>query len=204
MKTARILVLADIPSPALWDYYNETRLEGIDLIISCGDLPAEYLSFLATVFRGDVLYIPGNHDQDYQRKPPLGCIDIDEKIYRWKGLRILGLGGSIRYKPGPYQYTQDEMHYRVMKLFFKLWRSKGIDILVTHAPAAGINDGPDRPHEGFTAFVELINKYRPAYFIHGHVHMNYGNYPRITQREETTIVNAYEKFVVEVPLSQES
>lgn len=84
MKTAKILVLSDEPVKALWDFYSPERLEGIDLIISCGDLPPDYLSFLATMFNGDVLYVQGNHDGKYLRKPPEGCINIDQKIYKWR------------------------------------------------------------------------------------------------------------------------
>lgn len=41
-----ILVLADHKSKFLYDYYEPERVKDIDLIISCGDLPPEYLSFL--------------------------------------------------------------------------------------------------------------------------------------------------------------
>lgn len=202
MKTAKILVLADEPVKAFWDYYNEERFKGIDLIISCGDLPASYLSFIATMFSGDVLYVPGNHDSGYVRKPPEGCINIDDRIYEWRGLKILGFGGSYRYKPGPYQYTEPEMYRRYLKKKFSLWLKGGIDLFVTHSPARHLNDGDDQPHRGFETFVEILDKYKPKYFIHGHVHMNYGNYPRFTQYNETVVINAFERFVIEVPLPE--
>lgn len=41
----KILLLADVESKYLWDYFEKEKLDGIDLIISCGDLKAEYLSF---------------------------------------------------------------------------------------------------------------------------------------------------------------
>ena len=44
----RILVIADIESKALWDYFDKSMLENVDLIVSCGDLNPKYLSFLAT------------------------------------------------------------------------------------------------------------------------------------------------------------
>ena len=43
-----ILVLADEESKYLWDYFEKSKLDNIDLIISCGDLKPQYLSFLAT------------------------------------------------------------------------------------------------------------------------------------------------------------
>lgn len=50
--------------------------------------------------------------------------------------------------------------------------------------------------------MEILNKYHPKYFIHGHVHMNYGNYPRFSKYEDTIVINAFERFVIEVPLPE--
>ena len=170
----RILAIADEESAYLWDHFEKSKLENIDLIISCGDLEPTYLSFLATFTSAPVVYVHGNHDTKYDKIPPEGCTCIDDKIFVYKGIRILGLGGSMRYKPGAYQYTERDMRKRIGKLWFKLLRHRGFDILVTHAPAYQLNDGRDLPHQGFKAFVALIEKYRPKFFLHGHVHMSYG------------------------------
>ena len=50
MEFPGILFIADEPDKGLWDFFDASKLEGIDLIISCGDLPPQYLSFLATYF----------------------------------------------------------------------------------------------------------------------------------------------------------
>ena len=120
----KILAVADEESKALWDYFDKSKLEGIDLIISCGDLDPRYLSFLATFTTVPVLYVHGNHDGKYDQVPPEGCICIEDKIYVHKGVRILGLGGSMRYKPGPHQYTERQMKQRVAKLWLKLLRNE--------------------------------------------------------------------------------
>ena len=73
----KILILADEESKSLWDYFERDKLDGIDLIISCGDLEAAYLSFLATFTKAPVLYVCGNHDSSYLKNPPDGCICID-------------------------------------------------------------------------------------------------------------------------------
>ena len=106
----KILVLADQESEYLWDYFERSKFEGIDLIISCGDLDAGYLSFLATLLPIPVLYVHGNHDTKYQTRPPEGCISIDGEYYIYKGIRIVGLGGSMRYRRDvENQYTEREM-----------------------------------------------------------------------------------------------
>ena len=192
----KILVIADEESKYLWDYYERSKLEDVDLIISAGDLDADYLSFLVTMYSVPVLYIHGNHDDKYEVKPPEGCICIDDDVYIYEGIRIVGLGGSMRYSSGKHQFTDMQMHWRMNKLRWKVLRKGGIDILVTHAPAFEINDGRDLPHQGFKEFVRIMDRYRPKFFIHGHVHMNYGrNHRRYDKYNETHIINAYERCI---------
>lgn len=194
----RILAIADEESAYLWDYFEKNKLKDVDLIISCGDLASEYLSFLTTMTSIPVLYVHGNHDEKYDKKPPEGCICIDDRIYVHQGVRILGLGGSMRYREGKYQYTERQMARRVGKLVFRLFWKRGFDILVTHAPAYQLNDGRDLPHQGFKVFRMLLDKYRPRFFLHGHVHMSYGrSHKRYDKYEDTHVINAFERCVFE-------
>ena len=196
----KILVLADEEYPAFWENYREDRLKEYDLIISCGDLNPKYLSFIVTMARAPLLYVHGNHDVSYERIPPEGCDCIEDDIVVYKGLRILGLGGCVQYRPGQHQYTQKQMRKRIRKLWFKLWRHKGVDIVVTHAPPEGIGDGEDVAHRGFQAFLELIDKYHPQYLLHGHVHLRYGeDRTRIREYNGTQVINASEYYVLELP-----
>lgn len=197
----KILFLADEESKYLWDYYDKSKLEDIDLIISCGDLKPQYLSFLATMCHAPVLYVHGNHDTRYKDNPPGGCICIEDSIYVYKGVRILGLGGSMEYKYGgaEHQYSEKNMSKRIKKLRWKLKRNKGFDILVTHSPAYRINDSEDLPHTGFKCFKTLMEEYKPAYFVHGHVHINYGrDFVRESKYCETTVINAYERYIIDI------
>ncbi len=195
----KILFVADEESRMIWDFFRKEDYEDVDLIISCGDLKPEYLSFLATMVPVPVLYIRGNHDDKYDKFPPEGCTCIEDRIYTFNGVRILGLGGSYRYKPGKNQYTERQMRMRVHRLFLKLKKNKGFDILVTHSPARGFHDGDDPPHRGFDVFNRLIENYHPRYFVHGHVHMNYGRqFPREDQMGQTRVVNAFERYTIEI------
>lgn len=196
-----ILVLADHESKLLYDYYDPERLKTIDLIISCGDLEPDYLSFFATVCHVPLLYVRGNHDAKYEHRPPEGCICIEDDIYVYQGVRIMGLGGSMEYIPGASnQYTERRMRGRIRKMRWKLWRRGGIDILVTHAPAYHVNDMEDLPHRGFVAFRRLMERYQPKLFLHGHVHANYGDsFKRRDRFGKTTVINAYGFYVAEYP-----
>ena len=44
-----IMIFADQESKLLYEHYDPERMKDIDLIISCGDLPPEYLTFFATL-----------------------------------------------------------------------------------------------------------------------------------------------------------
>ena len=195
-KNLRILVLADEECGWFWDHFEKSKLEGIDLIISCGDLNPNYLSFLATFTTAPVYYVHGNHDGKYEKTPPEGCECIDDRLVVFNGVRILGLGGSMRYSDGPHQYTERQMNARIRKLRFSLFRHHGFDILVTHAPAYQLNDGRDLPHQGFRGFVDLMDEYRPKFFLHGHVHLSYSHtQKRVDRYQDTFVINAYERYV---------
>ena len=196
----KILTVSDEECPFLWDYYVPGRLSEYDLILACGDLKASYLSFLVTMARCPVLYVHGNHDGSYRQNPPEGCDCIDDAIVLFNGLRILGLGGCRKYHPGPHQYTERQMRSRIARLKWKIRMLGGIDIVVTHSPAEGLGDDDDPAHWGFAALRDFLDRYRPAYLIHGHVHMTYGhNIPRVRDYNGTTLINAYERFVLELP-----
>lgn len=196
----KILCLADEESKLFWDYFRKEDFEDVDLIISCGDLSSSYLTFIETMTSIPLLYVRGNHDDSYKEKPPEGCICIEDKIVNINGIRIMGLGGSQRYRMGGInQYTEKEMLHRVKKMKKKIWRHRGIDILVTHSPAKGFHDGEDLCHTGFEVFKDIIKKYEPKFFLHGHVHMNYGiNFPREDVMGKTRVINAFEKYYIEI------
>ena len=195
----KILTLSDEECPALYDYYIPGRLDGYDLIISCGDLNARYLSFIVTMAKVPVLYVHGNHDTGYSRVPPEGCDCIDDQLIVYKGVRILGLGGCRKYHEGQHQYSEKEMRKRIRKLRWKLWRHKGVDIVVTHAPPAGVGDGEDPAHKGFEALLELIDKYHPKYLLHGHVHLNYGmDQTRVREYNNTKVINTCQRYDLEI------
>ena len=196
----KILLVSDEEDRFLWDYYTPGRLKGIDLILSAGDLKAEYLSFLVTLANRPLLYVHGNHDGGYAQRPPEGCQCIDGKLVTVGGLRILGLGGSALYNGGPHQYTERQMRWRIHRLRLKLALTGGVDIVLTHAPVRGFGDEDNMTHRGFEAFLPLLDQYQPRYLVHGHIHQRYGaNRPRCHQYGETTIVNATGRYILEFP-----
>ena len=196
----KILAIADEELMEFWDYYIPGRLKEYDLILSAGDLKAAYLSFIVTMARAPLLYIHGNHDTGYAVTEPEGCDSIDGKMVEYRGLRILGLGGCLWYRPGDHQYSEKQMRRRIRKLRWEIAKYGGVDIILTHAPPKGVGDGEDRAHQGFECFLTLIDTYRPRYLLHGHVHMSYGmSFQREREYQDTKVINVCEKYILDIP-----
>ena len=79
----KLLAISDVAAPGLWDYFSKDKLEGVDAILSCGDLPSGYLSFLVTMGNIPVFYVHGNHDAAYEHDPPEGCVCAGSKYGSW-------------------------------------------------------------------------------------------------------------------------
>lgn len=196
----KIPAVADDESRYYYTHYQPGRLKEFDLIIACGDLSKTCLEFLVTMARCPLLYVHGNHDDAFDQDPPEGCVCIDDRVYTFNGVRFLGLGGSHRYKKKTkYMHTEKQMRRRIRRLWLPIWWYRGFDILVTHAPARHINDFDSISHRGFECFRALLERYHPAYFIHGHIHKNYGvNIPQRSEFGGTTVINAYEHCRLEI------
>ena len=195
----RILAVSDETAKQYYDYYTPGKLAQFDLILSCGDLKREYLEFLVTMAHCPLLYVRGNHDDGFATQPPEGCECIDGRFVEVGGLRIVGLGGAYRYREGENLYSERQMRRRIRKLGKKLKRAGGFDILLAHAPARAVNDFDDLAHRGFACFTELLDRWHPRFFVHGHIHLRYAPHiPRVTQRGDTTVINACGHYIIEL------
>jgi Icc-related predicted phosphoesterase len=185
-------------------------------MVSCGDLPFDYLEYLVNRVDVPLLYVPGNHDpsvaapdtpwlalqEDVPVPGPQGCDNVDGRVMEVQGLRIAGLGGSLRYKEGPNQYSQAQMRWRALSLEvrLRLKRVRGgrrLDVFITHAPPFGVGEAADAAHVGFAAFHRIIRDFRPAVLIHGHVHP-YGRAQPERRVEGTRVINAVPSRVIEL------
>jgi calcineurin-like phosphoesterase family protein len=205
----RVLAVADEVIETLWT--ERVRRHEVDLLLAAGDLPFDYLEFLADALDRPCVFVPGNHDADLRgyrmahglwlrdgmpaRWPgPAGWSNVDGLVIDVAGLRIAGLGGSIRYKAGPNQWTERQQSRRVRRLgLVATWRrmrdGHGVDVLLTHAPPAGVGDADDLPHRGFHCLHAAVTRMRPKVLVHGHVHP-YGQAPADRRLGQTVVVNA--------------
>lgn len=206
----RALVVADEVDEALW--CDVSRRGTVDLLLSAGDLPFDYLRFLVDALEVPAVMVPGNHDPDiggYTRRAglilragfparwpgPGGWSDADGRVVEAAGLRIAGLGGSIRYSPGPNQWTQAQQARRSRRLV----RQAGgpVDVLLTHSPPRGVGDREDGSHQGFDCLHETVERLRPRWLLHGHIHP-YGERMEQHRLGATTVRNVVGSHLIEL------
>lgn len=180
----KVLTVSDEVVPTIYHDSVRQRFPDVELVLGCGDLPPSYLEYIVSTLNVPCFYVPGNHDgaPEYTEygavlHQPQGCVNLDNRVVRHAGLTIGGLGGSLWYNGGKHQYTQHVMTARVSALLPRIiwarhWNGYGLDVLITHSPPAGINDGKGA-HAGFKALRWLLQHFPPRYHIHGHVHKNY-------------------------------
>ena len=223
----KILCVADETDPLVYSPSSKRLFGDCDIVISAGDLPLRYYDFIMTIMGKQLFYVYGNHNLEQfkesmlkvspasqvignrdqmQIMPHFGGDLIDGKcIYdKKRDLIIMGLGGSMLYNYGMSQYSEKQMKWRINKLVPRLLYNKQrygryVDILVTHSLVFGMGDGVDLCHRGFECFKAFMEKYRPKYLLHGHVHLFDENENRFHQYEDTTIINVYKSFIIDDP-----
>lgn len=121
-------------------------------------------------------------------------------------LLIAGASGSSKYNKGMAQYTDFQMKWHLIKLIPKLLINKikygrYVDIFLTHATPRHFHDHEDPCHIGFPCYNWFLEKFKPTYMVHGHIHLYDLREERIGKYDQTTVVNAYAHCVIELPLS---
>ena len=207
----RILAVSDVIQPQLYNSGAKDWLPKIDMLISCGDLPANYLDFLVTQLGVPAFHVLGNHcdgphdavDSSLNDKRYACLENLNARTINYKGVLMAGLEGSRWYNGGPHQYSEEAMTLQMWRLIpwlvlNKIRYGRYLDVMVTHAAPLGIGDGEDLPHKGFRCFVDFIDRFQPTYFLHGHIH-RYNNLESAkTVRGNTTIMNVYGHAIVQL------
>jgi Icc-related predicted phosphoesterase len=194
----RILAVSDIEKPVLYEVINQQKIGKVDLIVSCGDLSSDYLSYISTIYGAPLFMVRGNHDRMVTADVPVGE-NLHRRLVTYKSIRMMGFEGVPCYTMDAVQYSEYEMDWMVRWMALKAKLSGRIDLVVTHAPPAGIHEGGDYSHRGFPAFTKVIRSLKPRFFLHGHTHLNYDrNLPRMSTINQTTVINVYGYYVFEI------
>lgn len=192
-----MLAVSDEVEAQLIDERTVQAQGRVDVVIGCGDLPADYLDALATAYGAPLVFVRGNHDPPAGQGDYLAAAEIDGRVVKENGLLIAGLEGSIRYSDGPHQYTERQMLAKVRRLRLRM-RLRHPDILITHGPPAGVNEGSDPPHKGLKAIRRAVEWMRPRLLLHGHVHAYGREIVREAQLGETRVINVVGHRLIEL------
>jgi Icc-related predicted phosphoesterase len=165
-------------------------------------LPYYYQEFVVSMLDAPLYFVRGNHDKLAEhsvegiRTAPLGGTDLHGRVARYRNLLLAGVEGCLRYREGPFMYSQTEMWVHVMKLIPGLLVNKSrygryLDVFVTHAPPQGIHDRDDLPHRGIHAFRWLIDRFQPTCYLHGHTHIYRPDAVIVSNLRNTRVINTY-------------
>ena len=184
----------------------------------------DYYGYIVSSLNRKLFFVFGNHNfkhynrftsanSSYSFDPgsvnhhSFGSIFVSGKVIREKksGLLIAGMGGSINYNNGENQYTDSQMYFKLFKLiprllWNKVFHGRYLDIFLTHSPPKGYNDKEDPCHRGFKSFLWFLEKFKPKYLLHGHIHLYDRNEPREIQYKETRIINVYDYYQLELEI----
>ncbi len=223
----KILCVSDHIDPLVYSTAIKQRFGDVDLVLSAGDLPMEYLGFIASSLNTPVGFVFGNHNLKRlplfrrsarsryeevnartQTQNYFGSTYVEDKVLRIKGLLIAGLGGSIRYNDGEHQFTEFQMRMRIIRMIPRLFwnrvfRGRYLDILLTHAAPRGIHDKEDPCHLGFTSLLWFMRTFRPRYLLHGHIHLYDLNAKRESRFHDTQVINVYDHYVLAIEENDE-
>ena len=205
----KILAVSDEVVERLYSLCTSGHFSDIELILGCGDLPYPYLENLLTFLNIPLMYVPGNHDPNYNSNNALAHVEggsnLDLKLMRYKKFLIGGFGGSVRYRPdGTNQYDQSEAYFRAFGMLPRLMLNRmnygrALDILITHSPPFGIHDEDSQAHRGLKAINWLLRVAKPRYHFHGHTHFQRRNLSASeTDHGDTRIVNIFPYKIIDV------
>ena len=174
----KILGIADVHCSYQYSSYiiYEIIKHRVDLVLIAGDIECEDPLEKIIDSGVDVFAVTGNMDDTYiYRIMKDYGIAIDGMIREYRGFTIAGIGGlSFR--------TNFE------KIINILNETSGLErlIILSHYPPKGFNDTTYAGvHAGLNQLRDLVEKYSPMLFIHGHIHEARG----VSKYNNTIIVN---------------
>jgi uncharacterized protein len=199
----KVLAVSDIEVGILQCSAIRERFKESRLLISCGDLPFDYLENIVNYLDIPFYFVFGNHVSRLEKGEkenslvPWGATNLNERTFMDEvGLILAGVEGCLQYNYGPHQYSQTDMWLKIFGLIprlaiNRLRYGRYLDVFVTHAPPFGIHDQSDLPHRGIKAFRWFIKVFKPVYHLHGHIHIYNSKTTRETRFGDTRVLNVY-------------
>ena len=214
----KILCISDQIDPIVYSLRIKERFDDVDLILSAGDLPFDYLDYVISTLNKPLFFVFGNHHNqelkhykkqvfipvEHFQMEYMGCgaYHLGSKVKKEGDFLLAGFGGSMRYNNGENQFSEFGMFLEMIKiipslLWNRIKHKRYLDVLLTHAPPRGIHDKKDQCHKGFKMFLWFMKTFKPKYLVHGHIHLYDLNDIRCTKWRDTIVCNAYSHYVID-------
>lgn len=207
-RPIRWLAVSDDEEPALDHAQNREQLGTLDAVVGAGDLPPDYLGFLADAFRTRLAYVRGNHDQggrwaesvatQASAALPSGSIQTLDGLpllpLEWPGIRH---DDRMRHDSSA---TLDVVRLASSLAIRQLLGRDAPAVVLSHAPPRGVGDDTvieDPFHAGFGAYRWLLDRIQPPLWLHGHTHPA-STGPWKIDHQGTQVVNVTGAVLVEL------
>lgn len=164
-KKLKMIVITDTHSCLIEEEFSRFVLDNneYDVCLLLGDHSVGDINIILKYIDREKIYaLLGNHDGDYIKE--FNLKSLNGNIIEIKGVTLLGIQGSYRYKPENFpSFSQKES--------IEFLDSKGkVDILVSHDAPFEMSGRNDVAHQGLFGITYYLFKNKVPYCIHGHLH----------------------------------
>lgn len=197
----RLLAVSDEIEPSLWEHLDRDAVGKLDLLVSCGDLPPDYLCYLEGVLRAPLLYVTGNHDLDdawkHEARRLLPARESTPELTTAAGLDV-----ALIDWPGQSKARTRSQERIAWANAVRVWvgaalRRRGPAIVVSHVAPHETEDPRDVYHRSFRAYGWLARQLRPPLWLHGHTTAASDPH-RVTLIGPTTCVNVTGAYLIDL------
>ncbi|CAN5832666.1 metallophosphoesterase family protein [soil metagenome] len=196
----RLLAVSDEREAALGHARNRSAIAPVSVIVGCGDLEPDYLSFLGDAFHAPLLYVHGNHDRGgaWEAGLQVAPMPLGGRVERAAGVTFGGLGWPSR-PDGRAERDEGSAWRQALALYLRA-RLRGPQpaVILSHVPPRDLGDDPSDPyHTGFAAYRWLCQRLQPVLWLHGHTTLAAARHWRC-QLGRTTLVNVTGAALIEL------
>jgi Icc-related predicted phosphoesterase len=166
--------------------HGQIDIPDADILIFAGDMThcrtasdvSDFNRFLGSLPHRHKIVVGGNHDHRLAHDPVKARLQLSEAVYLVDEFVVIS---GIKIYGAPWQPIFNDRACDAFalprgKALQEKWEMipPDVDILVTHAPPAGILDQDGPVSHGCSDLTAAVAARKPRYHVFGHIHSNHG------------------------------